>query len=46
MLLRGDGPVFFCGEHMSNLKAWQEGAVQSAFYVIGQLATRVREKKA
>ena len=45
-LLKGDGPVLFCGEHMSNLKAWQEGAVQSAFYVIGQLATRVREKKA
>jgi len=45
MLLRGDGPVFFCGEHMSHLKAWQEGAVQSAFYVIDQLATRARQSK-
>jgi monoamine oxidase len=44
-LLQGDGPVFFCGEHMSHIKAWQEGAVQSAFLVIAQLARRVSQAK-
>jgi len=45
-LLKGDGPVFFCGEHMSHLRAWQEGAVQSAFLVIAQLAEHARQSKA
>jgi monoamine oxidase len=44
-LLAGDGPILFCGEHMSYLNAWQEGAVLSAFHCIGELAARVREKR-
>ena len=39
-LLKGDGPYLFCGEHMSWLNGWQEGAVRSAHYTMGDLAVR------
>jgi monoamine oxidase len=39
-LLKGDGPYLFCGEHMSWLNGWQEGAVRSAHHVMGDLAQR------
>jgi monoamine oxidase len=42
VLLQGDGPFYFAGEHMSYNNGWQEGAVQSAHYTVGQIAERVR----
>jgi monoamine oxidase len=43
VLLAGDGPFYFAGEHMSYITAWQEGAVQSAHYTIGRIAERVMQ---
>jgi monoamine oxidase len=41
VLLKGDGPVFFAGEHMSYITGWQEGAVRSAHVAIASIARRV-----
>ncbi len=41
-LQNGDGPFLFAGEHVSYLNGWQEGAVRSAHYALGQIAARVR----
>jgi monoamine oxidase len=43
VLLAGDGPFHFAGEHMSYITAWQEGAVQSAHYTVERIAERVRQ---
>jgi len=40
-LCKGDGRVYFAGEHMSYINAWQEGAVLSALEVIELIAKRV-----
>ena len=45
LLQKGDGPVLFAGEHMSWITGWQEGAVRSAQFAVGQIAERVRAKK-
>jgi monoamine oxidase len=42
VLLKGDGPFLFAGEHMSHVTGWQEGAVLSAHYALGDVATRMR----
>lgn len=42
VLLPPDGPFHFAGEHMSYVTGWQEGAVQSAHYTVGQIAERVK----
>jgi monoamine oxidase len=42
VLLKGDGPFLFCGEHMSYITGWQEGAVRSAHYALTDLADRMR----
>lgn len=42
VLLAGDGPYEFAGEHMSYITGWQEGAVRSAHHTIGRLAARAR----
>jgi monoamine oxidase len=42
VLLKGDGPFLFCGEHMSHITGWQEGAVRSAHYTLGDIAERMR----
>lgn len=42
LLLKGDGPYLFAGEHMSFITGWQEGAVRSAHQVLGDIAARVR----
>jgi monoamine oxidase len=39
-LLKGDGPFLFAGEHLSYLTGWQEGALRSAHYVLGQIGER------
>ena len=42
LLLKGDGPYLFAGEHMSFVTGWQEGAVRSAHKVLGDIAERMR----
>ena len=41
ILLGGDGPYYFAGEHMSYINGWQEGAVRSAHDVLVRIAERV-----
>ena len=41
LLCKGDGRVYFAGEHMSYINAWQEGAVLSALEVVERIAKRV-----
>ncbi|MBV8411178.1 MAG: FAD-dependent oxidoreductase [Alphaproteobacteria bacterium] len=43
VLLAGDGPFHFAGEHMSYITAWQEGAVQSAHHTVERIAEQVRQ---
>src|SRR5262249_25115079 len=45
VLVKGDGPVLFAGEHMSYLPGWQEGAVRSAHFVMAEVGRRVQEKR-
>ena len=40
-LCRPEGRIFFAGEHLSYIGAWQEGAALSAHEAMGLLATRV-----
>ena len=42
LLLKGDGPYLFAGEHMSFITGWQEGAVRSAHKVLSDIAERMR----
>jgi monoamine oxidase len=42
VLLKGDGPYLFAGEHMSFITGWQEGAVRSAHKVLEDIAERMR----
>jgi monoamine oxidase len=42
LLLKGDGPYLFAGEHMSFITGWQEGAVRSAHQVLEDIAGRMR----
>ena len=42
VLLQGDGPFLFAGEHMSYITGWQEGAVRSAHGVLRDIASRTR----
>jgi monoamine oxidase len=42
LLLRGDGPFLFAGEHVSYVTGWQEGAVRSAHHTLGDIASRMR----
>ena len=37
LLSRGDGPIYFAGEHLSHVGAWQQGAFVSAHHAIAQL---------
>ncbi len=41
LLCKGDRRVYFAGEHMSYINAWQEGAVLSAHEAIELIARRV-----
>ena len=42
LLLKGDGPFLFCGEHMSYVTGWQEGAVLSAHHTLAEIGQRMR----
>ena len=37
-----DGAIYFAGEHLSNLPAWQEGAILSAHHAIAKIVARVQ----
>jgi monoamine oxidase len=41
VLLKGDGPYLFAGEHMSYITGWQEGAVRSAHKVLEDIGARM-----
>jgi len=43
-LLDGDGPFLFCGEHLSFVNGWQEGAVRSAHHALERIAERPRPR--
>ena len=45
VLLKGDGPFLFAGEHMSYINGWQEGAVRSAHRALDQVAERTQPAK-
>ena len=36
-----DGAIYFAGEHLSNMQAWQEGAILSAHHAIAKIVARV-----
>jgi monoamine oxidase len=42
VLVSGEGPFYFAGEHMSYIPGWQEGAVQSAHYAVHQITKQLR----
>jgi monoamine oxidase len=46
LLLEPDGPIYFAGEHVSHVRAWQEGAALSALRAVQMIAERERAKKA
>jgi monoamine oxidase len=41
VLLKGDGPFLFAGEHLSYINGWQEGAVRSAHYALQAIGKRM-----
>jgi monoamine oxidase len=43
LLSQPDGPVYFAGEHLSHVGAWQQGALLSAQRTIAQLDARHRQ---
>jgi monoamine oxidase len=46
LLLQPDGPVYFVGEHVSHIRAWQEGAALSALRAVQMIGERERAKRA
>jgi monoamine oxidase len=46
LLLQPDGPFYFAGEHVSHVRAWQEGAALSALRAVQMIGQRERAKKA
>lgn len=45
-LLQPDGPIYFAGDGISHINAWQEGAALSARRVVDQISRRTRETRA
>jgi monoamine oxidase len=45
-LLQPDGPIYFVGEHVSHIRAWQEGAALSALRAVQMVGARERAKRA
>jgi monoamine oxidase len=46
VLIQPDGPIYFVGEHVSHIPAWQEGAALSALRAVQMIGERERAKKA
>jgi monoamine oxidase len=42
LLVAGEGPFSFAGEHVSYIPGWQEGAIQSAHHAIQQITRKSR----
>ena len=40
-----DGPFYFAGEHLSQIGAWQEGAILSARRAINMIDQHRRERR-
>ncbi|MGH9607846.1 MAG: flavin monoamine oxidase family protein [Terracidiphilus sp.] len=45
-LIQPDGPVYFVGDHVSHVVAWQEGAALSSLRAVQMLSDRVRAARA
>jgi len=41
-LLEPDGPIYFAGDHVSHIVAWQEGAAISSLRAVQQISDRVK----
>jgi monoamine oxidase len=41
-LLEPDGPIYFAGDHVSHVVAWQEGAAISSLRAVQQISDRVK----
>jgi monoamine oxidase len=46
LLSEPDGPFYFAGEHLSNVGAWQEGAILSARRAINMIDKHRRAQRA
>jgi monoamine oxidase len=46
VLLEPDGPYFLAGEHLSNVPAWQEGAILSAHKAVTAIAAQAKARRA
>lgn len=46
LLLQPDGPIYFVGEHVSHIRAWQEGAALSALRAVRMIGERERARRA
>ena len=44
-LIQPDGPIYFVGDHVSQIVGWQEGAAVSALRAVQLLSDRVRRQK-
>ena len=44
-LLQPDGPIFFAGDHVSHIVAWQEGAALSALHAVQQISNHVKSAR-
>ncbi len=45
VLVAGEGPVQFAGEHISYINGWQEGAVRSAHIAVQRIAEATRARR-
>ncbi len=45
-LLQPDGRIYFVGEHVSHIRAWQEGAARSALRAVQMIGERERARRA
>lgn len=45
-MIEPDGPIYFIGDYVSRINAWQEGAAQSALRAVQMVSDRVRALRA
>ena len=44
-LLQPDGPIYFAGDHVSHIVAWQEGAAISGLHAVNLISERVKSAR-
>jgi monoamine oxidase len=44
-LLQPDGPIYFAGDHVSHIVAWQEGAALSSLHAVNLISERVKSAR-